>query len=101
VSTERTLVTTLRQEHGTLTDCEGISVPVLFNLIMLQDVTDDSPVPEKGRGVVQFEPEAHALVKRYVSSRVPLTLVGGGIQVEISLTSAHDFLVVGPATATS
>jgi len=101
VSTERTLVTTLRQERGTLSDSEGLCLPVLFDLILIQDVTDGRPVPERGRGIVEFEPEAHALVKRHISSRAPLMLVGDGIQVEISLTSAHDFQVVGPATVTT
>jgi len=91
----------LRKEHGILTDSEGISLPVIFDLVLIQDVTDGRPVPETGRGVVAFEPEADTLVKRFVSSRAPLTLVGDGIQVEISLNSAHDFLVVGPATATT
>ena len=100
MSTERTLVTTMRKEHGTLTDSEGVSVRVRFDLVLIQDVTDGSPVPERGHGVVEFEPEAYPLVKRYASSRAPLTLVGGGIRVEISLNSAHDFLVVGPATIT-
>ena len=100
MSTERTLVTTLRKEHGTLLDSEGVALPVTFDLVLIQDVTDDSPVPERGHGVVEFAPEADTLVKRYVSSRVHLTLVGGGIRVAISLNSAHDFQVVGPATAT-
>ena len=100
MSTERALVTTMRKEHGTLTDSEGVSLPVLFDLVLIQDATDGNPLPDRGRGVVEFEQEALALVKRYVSSHAPLRLVGGGIQVEIALNSAHHFLVVGPAIAT-
>ena len=101
MSRERTLITTLRREYGTLSDSKGISVRVRFDLVLIQDVTDDNPLPDRGRGVVEFEQEAYMLVKRYISSQLPLTLVGGGVQVEISLNSAHDFLVVGPATATT
>ena len=99
VSTERTLITTLRKEHGTLSSSEGLSLPVTFDLVLIQDVTDGNSLPVRGRGVVEFEPEADTLVKRYVSSHLPLTLVGGGIRVAISLNSAHDFQVVGPAAA--
>jgi hypothetical protein len=101
VSTERTLVTTFKKEHGTISDSEGMSQPVLFDLVLVQYVTDSSPAPARGRGVVEFEPEAHTLVKRYVSSHTPLTLIGAGIQVEVSLNSVHDFLVVGPAILTT
>jgi len=78
---------------------ERLALPVTFDLVLIQDVTDGSPVPERGHGVVEFAPEADTLVKRYVNSHLPLTLVGGGIRVVISLNSAHDFKVVGSATA--
>jgi len=100
MSREQTMVTTMRKEHGTLTDSEGISLPVLFDLVLIQDVTDGNPLPDRGRGVVEFEPEEYTLIKQYVSSHAPSKLIGGGIQVEIAFNYAHHFLVVGPATAT-
>src|ERR1700676_4921092 len=101
MSREQTMVTTLRKEPGMISDAEGISLRVIFDLVLVQYVTDGNPLPDRGRGVVDFEPEAHTLVKRYISSHAPLTLIGGGIQVEISLRSAHEFLVVGHTIATT
>lgn len=101
MSREQTMVTTLRKEPGTITDSQGTSLRVLFDLVLVQYVTDGRPVSDRGRGVVEFEPEAHMIVKGFINSHIPLTLTGGGIQVEIALNSVHDFLVAGPALLAS
>jgi len=64
-------------------------------MVLFQDVTDGNPVPYTGRGSVEFDPEASSLITRYINSRQLLTLVGGGVQVDVLLKSPNTFLVIG------
>jgi hypothetical protein len=81
---------------GTLFIPNGIQIKVNFGLIELEDLIDGFPGPKFSYGVLRFHDPLEPALESLLLAAGRLTIVGGGLQFDLSLYGLRSFTVINP-----
>lgn len=80
--------------QGTITSADGLTVPVRFDLIELEDLIDGQPGSKFSYGVLRFQDPLEPNVESRLLSATRPVLTGGGIQAALCLYKLDSFTLI-------